>query len=217
LPARPSTPPVGSRSRRHQNRSGPGWCRPAWGGLAGIATTCSTTSAAATPGGIVPELQHLAPGDIMPMGPGGQGIPVRALDPPRTMILGRPGDSSWVWQLDPCPDGSTRLICRIRSRIRPAPTSVLFNVLFEVADFWMLRKMLLNLRARAGSHMDPEATTGPGPKGRSGRTLPDGALADGCMPRRPGPFTGPPIGNLLSLLQNVIRGASARRARRRPR
>ena len=112
---------------------------------------------------IIPELQHLAPGDIMPMGPGGQGIPVHALDPPRTMIWGRPGDSSWVWQLDPCPDGSTRLICRIRSRIRPTPTSVLFNVLFEVADFWMLRKMLLNLRARAESHVDPEATTGPGP------------------------------------------------------
>lgn len=44
---------------------------------------------------IIPELQHLAPGDIVPMGPGGQGLPVHALDPPRTMILGRPGDSFW--------------------------------------------------------------------------------------------------------------------------
>jgi hypothetical protein len=116
-------------------------------------------------GRIIPELQHLAPGDIVPMGPGaGQGIPVHALDPPRTMIWGRRGDSSWVWQLDPCADGSTRLITRIRSRIRPTPTSIFFNVLFEVADFWMLRKMLLNLRERAESHMDLRATTGPGPR-----------------------------------------------------
>jgi hypothetical protein len=108
-------------------------------------------------------LQHVASGDIVPMGPGGQGIPVHALDPPRTMIWGTTGDSSCVWQLDPRPDGSTRLICRIRSRIRPTPTSVFWSALFEVADFWMLRKMLLNLRARAESHMDPKATTGPAP------------------------------------------------------
>ena len=102
---------------------------------------------------IVPELQHIGPGDIVPMGPGeGQGIPVQALDPPRTMIWGRGGDSSWVWRLDARPDGSTRLITRIRSRIRPTPTSVFFNILFEVADFWMLRKMLLNLRERAEGH-----------------------------------------------------------------
>jgi hypothetical protein len=104
---------------------------------------------------IIPELQHLSPGDIVPMGPGeGQGIPVQAIDPPRTMIWGTPGDSSWVWQLNRRADDSTRLICRIRSRIRPTPTSVFFNFLFEVADFWMLRKMLLNLRERAENHTD---------------------------------------------------------------
>jgi hypothetical protein len=74
------------------------------------------------------------------------------------MIWGTPGDSSWVWQLDRGLNDSTRLISRIRSRIRPTPTSVFFNLLFEVADFWMLRKMLLNLRERAESHMDPEST-----------------------------------------------------------
>jgi hypothetical protein len=101
---------------------------------------------------IIPELQHLAPGDIVPMGPGaGQGIPVHTVDAPRTMIWGSPGDSSWVWQLEPGPDGSTRLITRIRSRIRATPTSIFFTMLFEVADFWMLRKMLLNLRDRAQS------------------------------------------------------------------
>jgi hypothetical protein len=109
---------------------------------------------------IIPELQHLAPGDIVPMGPGeGQGIPVHALYPPRTMVWGSPGDTSWVWQLDPCPDGSTRLMVRIRSRIRPTVTSIFFSLLVEVADFWMLRKMLLNLRQRAESHMEGHRPT----------------------------------------------------------
>ena len=111
---------------------------------------------------ILPELQRLAPGDIVPMGPGeGQGIPVQALDPPRTMVWGTPGDSSWVWQLDPRADGSTRLITRIRSRIRLTPTSVLFNLLFEVADFWMLRRMMLNLRDRAESRSAGPAQASP--------------------------------------------------------
>ena len=104
-------------------------------------------------GRIIPELQQLAAGDIVPMGPGqGQGIAVQVVDPPRTMVWGTPGDSSWTWQLDPAPNGSTRLITRIRSRIRARPTSIAFNVLVEVADFWMLRKMLLNLKERAEGH-----------------------------------------------------------------
>ena len=99
---------------------------------------------------IHPELQHLAAGDIVPMGPGeGQGIPVLAVDSPTTMIWGRPNDTSWVWRLDGFPDGSTRLITRIRSRIHPTVSSVFFAALFELADFWMLRRMLLNLRNRA--------------------------------------------------------------------
>jgi hypothetical protein len=99
---------------------------------------------------IVPELQNLAPGDIVPMSPSGQqGIRVRSLDPPHTIVWGTPGDTSWAWQLDANPDATTRVITRIRSRIRWAPMSVAFSVLLEVADFWMIRKMLLNLRERA--------------------------------------------------------------------
>jgi hypothetical protein len=99
---------------------------------------------------IIPELQGLTPGDVIPMNPDGtQGLAVHSLDPPRSMIWGTPGDTSWLWQLDPGPHGTTRLITRIRSRIRPTPMSVAFTGLMEVADFWMIRKMLLNVRNRA--------------------------------------------------------------------
>jgi len=35
---------------------------------------------------------------------------------PHSMIWGTPGDTTWAWQLDAHPDGSTRLIARVRSR-----------------------------------------------------------------------------------------------------
>ena len=107
---------------------------------------------------IVPELQDLAPGDVVPMSPDGrQGIRVHSLDPPHTMVWGTPGDTSWVWRLEATSEG-TRVITRIRSRIRWTPISLAFSVLLEVADFWMIRKMLLNLRERAEGRAAAQAS-----------------------------------------------------------
>jgi hypothetical protein len=98
---------------------------------------------------IVPEWQHLAPGDIVAMSPDGlHGIGVHSMDAPHTMVWYAPGETSWVWQLDATP-GGTRLITRVRSRPRRSLVSIASAVLTEVADIWMIRKMLLNLRDRA--------------------------------------------------------------------
>lgn len=116
---------------------------------------------------VIPEMQDLRPGDLLPMSPDGkQGIRVHALDEPRWMIWGTPGDNSWVWLLDPLPDGSTRLITRVRSKPGWRPSSMAFAVLLEVADFWMMRRMLLNLRAR----IEAAATAEP-PAGEQGRSV----------------------------------------------
>jgi hypothetical protein len=109
---------------------------------------------------IIPELQDLAAGDVVPMGPDGrQGMRVHSLNPPHSMIWGTPGDTTWAWQLDANPDGSTRLITRVRSRYRWLSPSITFSALIEFGDIWMMRKMLLNLRDRAegrgGSPQDP--------------------------------------------------------------
>ena len=99
---------------------------------------------------IIPEFQSLAPGDVVPMSPNGkQGIKVHSTDGPYSMIWGTPGESTWTWQLDANPDGSTRLITRVRSRYRWASPSIAMSMLVEFTDIWMMRKMLLNLRARA--------------------------------------------------------------------
>ena len=99
---------------------------------------------------IIPEFQHLAVGDIVPMSPDGtQGIEVYSMDAPTSMVWSAPGETSWAWQLDARSDGTTRLITRIRSRMRPNPRSIAFYAVVELADIWMIRKMLLNLRDRA--------------------------------------------------------------------
>jgi len=110
---------------------------------------------------IVPELQNLAVGDIVPMSPDGKhGIPVRAMEPPRSMVWGTPGDTSWTWQLDPAGAGSTRLISRIRSRYRWFSPAIAFSALVEFGDIWMMRRMLLNIRERAETV--PQQGGGPG-------------------------------------------------------
>jgi hypothetical protein len=98
---------------------------------------------------IIPELLDIKVGDVMPMSPDGKhGIPVYALNPPWSMIWGTPGDTSWAWVLDARPDGTTRLITRVRSRYRWRSLSIVFSMLLEFADIWMMRRMLLNLRER---------------------------------------------------------------------
>lgn len=98
---------------------------------------------------IIPELQDIKVGDIMPMSPDGKhGIPVHALDPPCSMVWGTAGDTSWAWLLDPQRDGTTRLITRVRSRYRLLSPTIAFSLLLEFADIWMMRRMLLNLRER---------------------------------------------------------------------
>src|SRR3954451_8531636 len=80
---------------------------------------------------------------------GKQGMRVHSMDAPRSMVWGTPGETTWAWQLDPHPDGATRLITRVRSRYRWLSPSIAFSALLEFGDIWMMRKMLLNIRDRA--------------------------------------------------------------------
>jgi hypothetical protein len=101
---------------------------------------------------IISSLQHVAVGDLLPMSTDGrQGIRIHALDLPHSMTWGTPGDTTWVWVLEPRQDGTTRLITRIRSRYRWLSPTIAFSMLIEFADIWMIRRMLLNLRERAES------------------------------------------------------------------
>jgi len=99
---------------------------------------------------IIPELQQLAVGDVVPLSPDGkQGVHVLALDLPRSMMWGTLPDTTWLWLCEPRADGTTRLVTRIRFHYRWLSPSIAFSLLVEFADIWMIRKMLLNVRQRA--------------------------------------------------------------------
>lgn len=115
---------------------------------------------------LIPELLDIEVGDLMPMSPDGKhGIPVVSLDPPNAMVWGTPGDTSWAWVFEAQPDGTTRLITRIRSHYQWSSPSIAFSMLLEFGDIWMIRRMLLNLRER----VEAAARTTSGLDSRIGR------------------------------------------------
>ena len=113
---------------------------------------------------IIPELQGLAPGDIVPMSPNGkQGMRVLSVDAPTAMVWGEPEATTWAWQLDETTTGGTRLVTRVRSRYQWLSPTIVFSLLVEFGDIWMMRKMLLNLRERTTTahSRPPQGTVDP--------------------------------------------------------
>jgi len=116
---------------------------------------------------VVPELQQLAVGDVVPLSPVG-GPTVARFEPNRLLVLhdrmdvrtarslpissSQPYTVHWTWAfvLRPVGDSATRLLLRLRAsfvpRRRLAP---LIPTLFEPAVFIMERGMLRGIRARA--------------------------------------------------------------------
>jgi hypothetical protein len=101
---------------------------------------------------IIPELQHIEVGDLIPVGPGeNAGMRIKAFEPNQWVLWSEPNQlTTWVWSLEPTPSGHTRLITRVRSRSsRRHPTTAIWLLLVEVADFPMMRKCLLGIKRRA--------------------------------------------------------------------
>jgi hypothetical protein len=100
---------------------------------------------------ILPQFQHLAVGDEIPLGRG-PGWPVAILEPNRALVLDMRnlGAFDWVWQfgLYAMDEKRTRLVSRSRVRTRTT-WARLFTYAFEPAGFLMTRRMLLGLKWRA--------------------------------------------------------------------
>lgn len=101
---------------------------------------------------IIPEFQHLAVGEVIPLSPDGtRGQWVRAFEPDRWMLWGdKAGDTTWYGGREPIDGRHTRLITRVRMRYRwTSPMVVLFDLLVEFTDIAMMRKCLLGIKRRA--------------------------------------------------------------------
>lgn len=101
---------------------------------------------------LIPELQHIEVGDLVPMGPGEDaGMRVKEIETGRWIVWWDKNHlTTWTWLLDPMPTGGTRLVTRVRSRSSwRHPTTAVWLLLFEVADFPLMRKCLLGIKRRA--------------------------------------------------------------------
>ncbi len=100
---------------------------------------------------ILPEFQHLAVGDEIPLGRG-PGWPVAAIESGRALVLDmrNMGDIDWVWQfgLYTVDERRTRLVSRSRVHARTVRARMLTWAI-EPAGFVMTRRMLLGLKQRA--------------------------------------------------------------------
>jgi hypothetical protein len=100
---------------------------------------------------ILPEFQHLAVGDHIPLGRG-PSWPVAVLEPDRALVLDmrNMGGLDWVWQFGiyPLDETRTRLVSRSRVRAHAVWARLLTHVI-EPAGFLMTRRMLLGLKERS--------------------------------------------------------------------
>ncbi len=100
---------------------------------------------------IIPEWQHLAVGDLIPISPDGKaGQWVKAFEPNLWMLWwDNKGDVTWYWGLYPQGDSQTRLITRVRMHYRWLSPAILFSLLVEFTDIVMMRKCLRGIKQRA--------------------------------------------------------------------
>ncbi len=102
---------------------------------------------------ILPEHQHLEVGDKFRLSQSDStpAMEVLAILPGQAIIVG--GDNpptSWAFVLDPIDDKATRLIIRYRQDFEKSFGNVLgWRVFTEPISFWMERKMLQGIKARA--------------------------------------------------------------------
>ena len=118
---------------------------------------------------IVPQMQHLKVGDFVPMAPVQWGVPmggftVVRIEPERAVVWrqGWPDDveklspseaegrGTWAFVLEEVDEGTTRLLLRERSGLKPRMRDVLLNYLFiERQHFVMEWRMLKGIKERA--------------------------------------------------------------------
>jgi hypothetical protein len=101
---------------------------------------------------ILPQFQHLAVGDVIPIGGTAGGFPVKAITSGDSLLLG--GETNpvrWIWQfiLAPVSRSQTRLISRSQARGPRSIGAFLVMLAIEPAAFIMTRRMLLGIKARA--------------------------------------------------------------------
>jgi hypothetical protein len=100
---------------------------------------------------IIPDLQHMEVGNWVPMSGKANEVTamrVKAFETNEWLLWEHQG-ASWVWVLRPIEESTTRLITRGRQRYSwTSPMLPMQLILMEVGDFFMMRRLLLNVKRR---------------------------------------------------------------------
>jgi hypothetical protein len=100
---------------------------------------------------VIPELQHLEVGDLIPMSVSKQvGPRLAEIDPDRRMLWATDERFTWEWVLEAVDDRSTRLVTRVREVWPPllSPRTI-YALVASTGDIVMIRKQLLGIKERA--------------------------------------------------------------------
>jgi hypothetical protein len=109
---------------------------------------------------VIPELQHIAVGDVLPATPHGDGgFAVLELEAPRALVLGSPSllpggqgwgtpyDATWSFALEPIGDAATELVVRVRA-YEPGTRRTPWTAVIPLVHDFMERKQLRTLKQR---------------------------------------------------------------------
>jgi len=116
---------------------------------------------------IIPELQQLQVGDLIPMVVGTDiGVRVKELEPQRRMLWwDEKGEYSWEWLLEPIDQQTTRLLNRLRVTRHRWTWKMLYELVAVNGDVVMQRKLLRGIKQRAerlaSHHRIPGQEMGP--------------------------------------------------------
>ncbi len=103
---------------------------------------------------IIPALQRLRVGDVLPTSPDGQGFTVEQIEPQRHLVLSihdSEAVTSFTCALRPAGADGTRMVFRTRLRTAPTPRGLGYLAAMDAGDFVMMRRMMYGIRRRAES------------------------------------------------------------------
>lgn len=99
---------------------------------------------------VLPEFQNIKIGDVIDRR---GNMAVKAVEPGSVLVLGPPAgrdvEATWALCLYPAGENRTRLVSRVRARVRPTPKGLLLLLVLDPGQFVMERKMLLVVKRLA--------------------------------------------------------------------
>ncbi|HEY7269757.1 MAG TPA: SRPBCC family protein [Dehalococcoidia bacterium] len=99
---------------------------------------------------ILPEFQHLGPGDFVGLNAKGQGLKVISVENERSLVLQwQPQKSTWAFVLERNGAASTRLLSRNRLEGHGLRWVLFMRLFMEPGSLLMERKMLFGIKSRA--------------------------------------------------------------------